>query len=229
MFPLFLSLMLLLQNPSPAAVAGGVKVSGKVVGLTAESAATIVLQSFEKNGPAATARVNADGSFEFKSVPKGIYSASLRARNLRMGGLLHWYLAVDNQDIHSLEFRDGTGPELQVSSAGTAPIATGTVILRDDSGRRIDPFPAGILIQFMSSLAGTIPGSMPSITSIGRDGSFSVPACCGKNMISFVGLPPGYSIQSMSSNGVDLLKSPLVVEGWTPPAAIQIVLEYRRP
>jgi hypothetical protein len=223
--PLFISLMLLLQNPSPAGVAGGVRVSGQVVGLTADSAATIVLRSFERDRPVVTVSVKADGSFEFQSIPKGIYSASLRAINLRMGGILHWYVAVDNQDIHSLEFRHGTGPELEGGGMGKAPpLATGTVIVRDAFGKRIEPFPAGVLFRFMPRRTDGV----PSVTSVGKDGSFSL-LVSNTGTFSFVGLPPGHSIQAMTSNGTDLLKSPLVVEGRTPPAEIQVVLEYKRP
>ena len=180
-----------------------------------------MLQSFETDRPAVTAGVKADGSFEFQSIPKGFYSATIMTRKVAFGSVRSWYLSVENQDIHSLEFRLATGPESEGYGIGKAPIATGTVIIRDVSGRRIDAVPAGVLIRFVSTL--------PGITSVGMDGSFTVPACCGINTISFVGLPPGYSIQAMTSNGVDLLKSPLVVEGRTPPAEIQIVLEYKQP
>jgi hypothetical protein len=109
------------------------------------------------------------------------------------------------------------GPESPVPSATQV---AGRVRVVDAEGKPY-PFRPAIGMVFRHSNAGV------SSTSVAADGTFAIPLAANEYFTMVANLPEGYSIKSIASGTIDLLESPLKVDGSKAPDNIDVVLEYK--
>ena len=82
------------------------------------------------------------------------------------------------------------------------------------------PFRPSISIIFRHSSTAI------SSVSVSADGTFAMPLAESRYVTTVGNLPEGYSVKSISAGTLNLLESPLVVEGRKAPDNIEVVLEY---
>jgi hypothetical protein len=107
---------------------------------------------------------------------------------------------------------------LQIPLIVRTPVS-GAVIVKDAAGAVISGFPTGVSVSFRR-------GTGSSGTSIRPDGTFMIPLEEGDQFFNIDRLPSGYTIKSIVSGSVDLMKSPLKVEKNFTPPAIVVEMEF---
>jgi len=188
----------------------GVKVSGKVSGLTGAylSTARVTLSSTDPGGSEIETMLNADGSFEFPKVPTGRYNARLTGPPPS---------AVTPLSLHISVVEPMSGLQFLVS-----PISQiqGIISAVDANGAAIAGLPANISIQFWraNSHDGTL--SQPG-------GVFSLMLAVGEYTVTVDRLPAGYTVKSILSGGTDITHAPLKITAAQALTDIRIVLESK--
>ncbi|HVQ64305.1 MAG TPA: hypothetical protein VMT78_07200 [Terriglobia bacterium] len=186
-----------------------VKVSGRIrttgqakLGPRAE----IMLTPVGAEGKPVEGTTRPDGSFEFQNVSRGAYAVRILSP-LPGDGLSQ--IVVGDSDVDGLEIVVPLGTEV-----------AGKVTVVDANGQRLSTRP-NVSVSFRVS------DDVFSWTFVRPDGTFQIPLDDNQYMTTVAGLPAGYSIKSISSGRLDLMKSPLILDGKRTPAQIDIVLEYR--
>ena len=186
-----------------------VKVSGRI-STTGQAKlgprAEIVLTPVGTEGKPVEGTTRVDGSFEFQNVTRGAYALRILSP-LPGDGLSQ--IVVGDSDVDGLEIVVPLGTEV-----------AGRVTVVDSNGQRLSTRP-NVSVSFRVS------DEVFSWTFVRPDGTFQIPLYDNQYMTTVAGLPAGYSIKSISSGRLDLLKSPLILDGKKTPAPIDIVLEYR--
>jgi hypothetical protein len=189
----------------------GVRFSGRITGMPPgiASAVRVTLAGSDAGTTNIETTPNPDGTFEFPKVPSGNYSARLTGiPNVSpLGGLQRIFVGTDNV------------AGFQIPLSFLTPI-TGKVTVVDEIGRpRTDVVPTGN-VQFRR-------GNGFSGTSLRPDGTFSLSTQDGEVTMEIGGLPPQFTIQSITAGTLDLMKSPLILNSNAPPPEIQVRMVYR--
>jgi len=87
----------------------------------------------------------------------------------------------------------------------------------------------GPLPSLSLSFTSTRPGVEPQSVTLSPAGAFSSQLTPGDYRFSVSGIPPGYSLQSITAGPVDLLANPLKVVTGNPPAPINVMLGVASP
>ncbi len=185
------------------------KVRGKVVGEGRNAATEVGLVPRNQGGAGnigsrLTAKIAADGSFEFPRVSPGRYDAMVAAG----GSIAPLTFLVDEEDVTNLE--------IAVTLAAAIPTVTFKMTMDGDG-----PMP-----RFSLQLETSGSQAWRTVTLTGASSQQRVPA--GQYRVRPVpqgdlALPPGFSIKSMTAGGVDLLTQPLNI-GTAAIPEIQITL-----
>ena len=186
-----------------------VKVSGRI-NTTGQAKlgprAEIVLTPVGTEGKPVEGTTKADGSFEFQNVSRGAYALRILSP-LPGDGLSQ--IVVGDSDVDGLEIVVPLGTEV-----------AGKVTVVDANGQRL-PIRPNVSVNFRVS------NDVFSWTFVRSDGTFQIPLGDNEYTTTVDGLPAGYSIKSISSGRLNLLKNRLILDGKKPPAEIDIILEYR--
>jgi hypothetical protein len=166
--------------------------------------------------------VNADGTFEFPKVPPGDYFATVNGiANLPLPPSTP--LVAGTEDISGLQIR----VEVRTTVTGRATVV-------DAGGNVVPGFPTGVSVWFFKGRFGGLYGNTrpdgtfgSSMTTVRPDGTFSMSLTEGEHAIGFERLPPGYTVKSITSGSVDLLKNSLNVEKSAMPPLIQVQIDAK--
>jgi hypothetical protein len=139
-----------------------------------------------------------DGSFEFASVPSGIYTLRSIPRAPNTGDQR---VEVDGKDIRGLEI----GIPFRIDAAGR-------VLLNGQN------FIGDVIVEANQ-------GSFGTAASIRPDGTFRLPLTEGNNRISVGRLPPELKVVSIAWGSTEILNTPLRIDPDTAPREIVINLE----
>jgi hypothetical protein len=180
----------------------GVKVNG-IVGLGEKSPRPanqkVVLTGSSAWSQLETA-VSNDGKFELARVPPGIYTLRTVPGSLSAQGTL---VVAD---------RDMTGVLIPAVLE-----LTGIVVLQD--GQQLPMLSPALMIQAVPAKGTTL------ATAIRADGGFRFPLIEGEYRISFGKLPEGISVKSIAYGSIDLLSTPLKLDGSEAVREIRVTME----
>jgi len=184
----------------------GVRVSGRMITTTGKIGILdnqLRLTPAEGGGKPLEGTANADGTFEFRNVPPGIYwlqpvSSSTRTR-----------VSVGGSEISDLE----------VAVPSRTQVA-GMIVVVDRDGKPY-PFRPNISMVFRLLTSGF------SATSVHADGTFGMALTDNQYVTTVGNLPADYAVKSISSGPVNLLENPLIVDAKRAPDNIVVVLEYK--
>ncbi|HET9219485.1 MAG TPA: hypothetical protein VFR18_21040 [Terriglobia bacterium] len=169
------------------------------------------------------ATVRADGTFEFPKVPLGNYIGRINpiANSTFNSPITSFFVGTDNI----------SGLQIPVEVRTTI---TGRATVVDSSGKVLPGFPTGVELWFYRGRFGGPYGNTrpdgtfgSSMTTVRPDGTFSPSVTEGEYVIGFNRLPPGYTVKSITSGSLDLLKTHLNVEKNVTPPLIQVQIEAK--
>jgi hypothetical protein len=193
------------SNPTP------VRVRGHVTGLDEASFARGPVNATLSSGTyfiSLNVAVGTDGTFEFPNVFPGSYV--LRAIGPSVLSSPNLTVTVTNADVGNLEI---TVPRLKD--------ITGHLVIEGGGPYPLLAIPLSSLPTAVGAPGGS--GTLPTIRP-GPDGTFHIGLPAGEIRIaSFVGLPPGYTVKSVTYGSADLLKTPMKIAA-TDTLELQIVL-----
>ena len=185
----------------------GVKVSGRATGPGRQSVVGLTV-SLSPAGPAGTtaeAIVKEDGYFEFLGIATGTYVLRFAAPVATVTRIV-----VGDKDLTGIE----------VPIAARVEVA-GRVSVVNPDGQAFPIVPADLSIAFQ------VPNGGSAATSMAPDRTFRIVLPEGHYTLLVRNLPGTYTVRSIASGSLDLLKEPLRIDAQDPPAHIDVVLEYR--
>lgn len=184
----------------------GVKVSGRATGAGKYSVAglSVSLSPLDSAGKAVETMAKADGSFEFPKVVRGSY-------------LLRFPMPV--AAVSKIVVRESDVTDIEVPIAETTEVS-GRVAVVNGKGIVLSGLPANLSIIFLA-------GSNTIGTTIDGDGRFRLPLPGNRYAVSVANVAAPYSVRSIASGPVNLMKQSLAVDTQTGVQPIEIVLEYQ--
>jgi hypothetical protein len=185
----------------------GVKVSGRATGPGRQSVVGLTV-SLSPAGPAGTtaeAIVKEDGYFEFPGIATGTYVLRFAAPVATLTRIV-----VGDKDLTGIE----------VPIAARVEVA-GRVSVVNPDGRVFPIVPADLSIAFQ------VPNGGSAATSMAPDRTFRILLPEDHYTLLVRNLPATYTVRSIASGSLDLLKEPLRIDALDPPAQIDVILEYR--
>jgi hypothetical protein len=190
----------------PMELIPGVKVSGRAIGPGRQSVIglSVSLSPLDSEGTPAETTVASDGSFEFPKVRKGSYMLRFAAPVAVLSKV-----AVGDKDVSDVEITIGERVEV-----------AGKLSVVDVQGKTFPILPANLAVHFRGVGGGS------GETTIGRDGTFRMILPQDRYTVSLSNLPAPYSVKSVASGAVNLLKESLRIETRNTPPQVEVVLEY---
>jgi Carboxypeptidase regulatory-like domain len=187
----------------------GVKVGGRATGPGQQSVVGlgVSLAPIGSDGKSAETTVQADGTFEFTRVTNGTYMLRFAAPVTAFSKVF-----VGGQDVTDIE----------IPIAARIEVA-GQVRVLDTQGKIFSLVPANLSLTFRVANAGSV------VATMGADRTFRILLPEDRYTLLVENLPATYSIKSIASGSLDLLKEPLKIDAQKPPPPIEVVLEYRSP
>ncbi len=203
---------ILILTSIPLDAIKGVRVSGRVTGMPNGNYAggSLTLSGADASSNTISTLLHPDGTFEFAKVPAGTYTSRVEGiSGINSLGSRPVSIVVGNDDISGFQI------PLNIRIA-----VVGKITVVDQDGKtRTDVIPSGqVTFRRLNGSTGS---------NLRPDGTFQVPIELGEQTITIDRLPSQFTIQSITSGAVDLMKSPLKAEFNAPPAEIQVRMLYR--
>jgi hypothetical protein len=142
--------------------------------------------------------INPNGSFEFRNIPPGQWVIQADRGNL--GGSVEGEFAAYPVTVG----RDDVGGLAVQMSIGTSIMGR----VRYESVAGAAPVPAGVSVSAIPMDFDLAP---PSLASSGpdADGHFTLSGITGVRRLQVIRLPPGWTVKSITSDGIDVTDQPL--------------------
>jgi hypothetical protein len=196
--------MIVTLEARPSTASPGVKVSGRAAGPGRQSVIGLAasLSPTGSVGKAAETTVQDDGKFEFAKVTSGSYMLRFAAPIATLTRIV-----VGDKDISGIE----------VPIAARIEVA-GKVSVVDAEGQAFPILPADLSVTFQVKNGGSAAASMEP------DRTFRILLPEDRYTLLVRNLPATYSVRSIASGTLDLMKKPLLIDGQSPPPQIEVVL-----